>query len=154
MNIQGEVIGVNTAIESNTGVFSGIGFAVPSSTVQRVVPELIDDGDYAHPWIGVSGIDLNQDIADEMGLENTTGFMIVEVVPGGPAEQAGLQAGDRNVTIDGADLTVGGDVITAINGQQIRGISDVLLYLARDAEVGGTVDITVVRDGEKKFRFH
>jgi S1-C subfamily serine protease len=149
MNIQGEVIGVNTAIESNTGVFSGIGFAVPSSTVQRVVPELIDDGDYAHPWIGVSGIDLNQDIADEMGLENTTGFMIVEVVPGGPAEQAGLQAGDRNVTIDGADLTVGGDVITAINGQQIRGISDVLLYLARDAEVGGTVDITVVRDGEK-----
>jgi len=153
MNIQGEVIGVNTAIESNTGVFSGIGFAVPSSTVQRVVPELIDDGDYAHPWIGVSGIDLNQDIADEMGLENTTGFMIVEVVPGGPAEQAGLQAGDRNVTIDGADLTVGGDVITAINGQQIRGISDVLLYLARDAEVGGTVDITVVRDGEK-FRFH
>lgn len=148
MNIQGEVIGVNTAIESNTGVFSGIGFAIPSNTVNRVVPELIKDGDYSHPWIGVSGIDVNQDIADEMNLESSTGFMIMEVVPGGPADAAGLQSGDRNVTIDGANVTVGGDVITAINGQRIRGISDVLLYLARDAEVGETVQVTIVRDGE------
>lgn len=149
MNIQGDVIGVNTAIESNTGVFSGIGFAIPSNTVKRVVPDLIGEGDYSHPWIGVSGIDVNQDIAEEMGLENSTGFMIIEVVPGGPAESAGLQAGDRNVTIDRSELTVGGDVIVAINGEKIRGISDVLLYLARDAEVGETVQVTVIRDGER-----
>jgi S1-C subfamily serine protease len=149
MNVDGKVIGVNTAIESNTGVFSGIGFAIPSNTVRRVVPELIDDGEYSHPWIGVSGIDVNQEIAEEMELENSTGFMIMEVVSGGPAEAAGLQEGDRNVTIDGAELTVGGDIITAINDQKIRGISDVLLYLARDAEVGETVQITVIRDGER-----
>jgi S1-C subfamily serine protease len=149
MNVNGNVIGVNTAIESNTGVFSGIGFAIPSNTVRRVVPELIDDGEYSHPWIGVSGIDVNQEIAEEMELENSTGFMIMEVVSGGPAEAAGLQEGNRNVTIDGAELTVGGDIITAINDQKIRGISDVLLYLARDAEVGETVQITVIRDGER-----
>jgi S1-C subfamily serine protease len=74
--------------------------------------------------------------------------MIMEVVSGGPAEAAGLQTGERNVTIDGAELTVGGDVIVAINSQRIRGISDVLLYLARDAEVGETVDLTIIRDGE------
>lgn len=149
MNIQGEVIGVNTAIESNTGVFSGIGFAVPSNTVKRVVPDLIKDGDYAHPWIGISGIDVNQDIAEEMGLENSTGFLVTEVVPGGPAEAAGIQGPTRNATIDGAQLAVGGDVIVGINDENIRGISDVLLYLARDAEVGEKVDLTVIRDGEK-----
>jgi len=149
MNIQGEVIGVNTAIESNTGVFSGIGFAIPSNTVERVVPNLIEEGNYSHPWIGVSGIDVNQDIAEEMNLENSTGFLIMEVVPGGPADKAGLQAGDRNATIDGGNIAVGGDVVVAINGEKIRGISDVLLFLAREAEVGETVDITIIRDSEK-----
>lgn len=149
MNIQGDVIGVNTAIESNTGVFSGIGFAIPSNTVKRVVPELIEDGDYSHPWIGVSGIDVNQDIAEEMELENSTGFLVIDVVEGSPAEAAGLQGGDRNATIDGSEIEVGGDVIVAINGQKIRGISDILLYLARDAEVGETVQITVIRDGKR-----
>lgn len=149
MNIRGEVIGVNTAIESNTGVFSGIGFAIPSNTVERVVPELIGDGDYSHPWIGVSGVDVNQDIAEEMDLDNSTGFMIMEIVDGGPAEAAGLQGPSRNATIDGAEVAVGGDVIIAINGEKVRGIADVLLYLARDAEVGETVDVTIIRDGEK-----
>lgn len=149
MNIQGEVIGVNTAIESNTGVFSGIGFAIPSNTVKRVVPDLIQTGDHTHPWIGVSGIDMNRDIAEEMDLENSTGFLVMEVVPDSPADIAGLRSGDRNVTIDGAELTVGGDVIVGINGQKIRGISDVLLYLARDAGVGETIQLTVIRDGER-----
>lgn len=149
MNIRGEVIGVNTAIESNTGVFSGIGFAIPSNTIERVVPELIEDGDYSHPWIGVSGIDVNQDIAEEMELENSTGFLITEVVPGGPAEAAGIQGPEQNATIGGGALPIGGDVVVGINGEQIRGISDVLLYLARDAEVGETVQITVIREGER-----
>jgi len=148
MNVQGKVVGVNTAIESNTGVFSGIGFAIPSNTVERVIPELIKDGDYSHPWIGVSGTDVNDDIAEEMNLENSTGFLVMEVVSGGPAEQAGLRAGDRNATIDGSEITVGGDVIVAINDKEMRGISDVLLFLAKDAEVGETVELTVIRDGE------
>lgn len=149
MNIEGEVIGVNTAIESNTGVFSGIGFAIPSNTVQRVVPELISDGDYSHPWIGISGIDVNREIAERIGLENTTGFLVSTVVEGGPADQAGIRGPDRNITIQGVELGVGGDVIVAINDQNIRGIADVLLYLARDAEVGETINLTVIRDGER-----
>jgi len=103
-----------------------------------------------HPWIGVSGIDVNQDIADEMSLENSTGFLITEVVSEGPAEAAGLQGPERNATIDGAELPVGGDVINSINGERIRGISDVLLYLARDAEVGEKVQVTIIRDGEER----
>lgn len=149
MNIQGEVIGVNTAIESNTGVFSGVGFAIPSNTVKRVIPGLMDEGDYEHPWIGVSGVDMNQDIAEEMDVGTSTGFLIMEIVDGGPAEEAGLQGPERNATIDGAEIAVGGDIIVGINGERIRGISDVLLYLAREAEVGETVDITVIRDGER-----
>lgn len=149
MNIQGEVIGVNTAIESNTGVFSGVGFAIPSNTVKRVVPGIIEQGDYEHPWIGVTGIDMNQDIADEMELANSTGFLVMDVVDGGPADRAGIQGGTRNATIEGGELTVGGDVIVAINDQRMRGISDVLLYLNREAEVGETVDLTVIRDGER-----
>lgn len=149
LNIQGEVVGVNTAIESDTGVFSGVGFAIPSSTVERVVPELIQYGDYEHPWIGVRGFDVNQDIAEKMNLENSTGFLVTTVASGGPAEQAGIRPAQRNATIDGGEIEVGGDVITAINGQTVRGISDILLYLSREAEVGETVTLTVVRDGER-----
>lgn len=149
LNIKGEVIGVNTAIETRTGVFSGIGFAIPSNTVKQVVPALIQNGDFEHPWIGVSGFNVNQDIAEEMNLENNTGFLVVTVVDGSPADKAGIQPGDRNATFNGGELTVGGDVIVGINGEKVRGISDILLYLTREAKVGQKVNLTVIRDGER-----
>jgi len=149
LNIQGEVVGVNTAIESRTGTFSGVGFAIPANTVKEVVPELIDDGEFGHPWIGVSGLDLNPDISQEMGLNTTAGFLVVDVVEDSPASKAGLRAGNEERNVTGRELRVGGDVITAIDGQRMRGINDVLLYLSRDTEVGQTIELTVIRDGER-----
>lgn len=149
MNIEGEVVGVNTAIETRTGTFSGIGFAIPVETVKRVIPELIEDGDYMHPWIGVSGIDVNEEIAEEMNLENNTGFLVMDVVENGPAAEAGIRAGNRTAEINGIERRIGGDVIVAINSERVRGITDILTYLAREAEVGEEIEVTVVRDNRE-----
>lgn len=150
MNIKGDVIGVNTAIESRTGTFNGVGFSIPSNTVKRVVPKLISEGDYGHPWIGVSGIDVNPEVAEAMNLNDTAGFLVVEVVEDSPAAEAGLEAGSVEADINGRPTNIGGDVITHINGEEMRGISDILTYLARDVSVGDTVTVTVIRDGEPK----
>lgn len=150
MNLKGEIIGVNTAIESRTGVFNGIGFAIPVNTVKEVVPSIIEEGRFRHSWIGVSGVNVNPEIAEEMGLENTTGFLIVDVIEDGPAGEAGIKSGNRTVVVNGRELTVGGDVIVGINDEDIRGINDILLYLARETEVDQRVNVTVIRDGERK----
>jgi S1-C subfamily serine protease len=150
LNNQGKVIGVNTAIESRTGTFSGIGFAVPSNRVENVVQDIIQTGDFENPWIGVSGRDVTPEMAERMDLENATGFLVVDVVDGGPADKAGIQSGDRVETINGIETRLGGDVIVAINGEKVGGIRDVLNYLARKTEVGEKVEITVIRDGERR----
>lgn len=149
LNIQGEVVGVNTAIESRTGTFSGIGFAIPSNTVDRVVPSIIEDGDHSHSWIGVSGVDVSPGISEAMNLENTTGFLVVDVVPESPAEAAGLRAGETVEVINGREVLIGGDVIVKIDDEKVRGINDLLLYLARETSPGDTVEMTVIRDGER-----
>lgn len=149
MNLRGEVVGVNTAIETNTGTFSGVGFAIPSNTVKNVVPSLIEDEKYQHPWLGVSGIDVSPEIADRMNLKNTTGFLVVDVVENSPADEAGLRAGNRTEEINGNPVRLGGDVIVGINDEQMRGINDILLYLSRETEVDQEVNVTVIRDGEK-----
>jgi S1-C subfamily serine protease len=149
LNVQGEVVGVNTAIESRTGTFSGIGFAVPSNTVKRVVPEMIQEGEAEHPWIGVRGLTVNNQIAEEMNLSSSKGFLVMNVTEGGPADLAGLQPGNMTVEIDGADYTLGGDVIVGINGEEMRDIDDILSFLAADVEVSEEVSIQVIRDGER-----
>lgn len=150
VNVRGEVVGINTAIETRTGTFSGIGFAIPANTVERVADGIIETGGYETPWIGVSGINMDEDIAEEMGVNQTSGFLVVEVVEDGPAADSGLRAGNRTVTINGMELNVGGDIIVAINGEEVRGITDILNYLATETDVGETVDITVIRDGERQ----
>lgn len=149
LNMDGEVIGVNTAISSTSRTFSGVGFAVSAEAVNRVIPVLIEEGEYPHPWIGVSGIDVTPEIADRMNLNITYGFLVVDVVDDSPADRAGLQGGDREEDVNGATLTLGGDVIVAINGERMRKIDDILNYLAQETEVGETVTITVIRDGNR-----
>lgn len=148
-NGRGEVIGVSTAIRSNTRTFSGIGFAIPSNTVKRVVPELIQQGDYDHSWLGVRGVSVNAAIAERAGLENSTGFLVFEAVEEGPAAEAGIRSGDEEVLINGRQTTLGGDVIVAVDGQEMRGIEDILNYLEQETEPGETVNVTVVRNGER-----
>ncbi|MDY6789572.1 MAG: trypsin-like peptidase domain-containing protein [Candidatus Nanohaloarchaea archaeon] len=150
INLKGEVVGVNTAIDTRDNTFSGVGFAIPSSIIKRVVPVLIEKGEYRHPWIGVSGMDVTPPIADRMGLEEARGFLVAEVVEGSPAHKAGIQAGSQETNIRGRDVTLGGDVIVAIGGEPVRKINDILNYLGRETEVGDTITLTVVRDGKRK----
>ncbi len=147
----GGVIGVTSAIISSSGANAGIGFAIPSAIVQKVVPALIETGHYEHPWLGVSGLSLNPDIAEAMGLKTEQrGAMVVDVVPNSPADKAGLHGSDRQVTIDGDQIRVGGDVITAIDGQAVKTFDDLVTYLARSTEIGQTVTLDVLSQGEEK----
>ncbi len=148
LNMDGEVIGVNTAIQSNTGTFSGIGFAVSSKTVGEVVPQLIEQNDYEHTWIGITGVNVDAEIAREMDLENSSGFLIQSIVEDGPAVDAGLRAGETN--LEGRNLVIGGDVIVGIDDRKVEGINDILDYLLRKTEVGDTVEVHIIRDGERQ----
>jgi S1-C subfamily serine protease len=150
LNMRGEVIGVNTAIETETGTFSGVGFAIPVSAVKRVAPRLIEEGDVQHPWLGIEGVTVDSEIAEEMDLEEARGFLVIGTSEGGPSAEAGIQGGDREIQWKGRSLNVGGDVIVAIDGQEVSGINDVLTYLARETNVGETVTLTVIRDGERE----
>ena len=113
LNDQGQVVGVTNAIESNSNSSSGIGFAIPSAIVNKVVPALIQSGHYDHPYLGVSGGDLTPDLAKAMNLPVTQrGALIQTVVPGGPADKAGIKGSTQPTTIQGQSVNVGGDVIT------------------------------------------
>jgi S1-C subfamily serine protease len=145
LNLEGQVIGINTAIQSTTGEFSGIGFAVPSNTIKRLVPSLIQDGKYSHPWLGVSGTSLTPDIAKQIGLaKNYHGVFVTTVVPDSPAQKAGLQ----EATYNAERVLKGGDVIVALDGKLVRDIDDLIIYLAENKVVGDTVSIQVNRVGK------
>jgi len=148
LNLNGQVIGINSAIFSLTGEYSGVGFAIPSSTIQRVVPILISEHSFKHPWIGISGIDVNEQIASAMNLNTTKGFLVIETSPGGPASKAGVQGGDKLVDVGGRKTKLGGDVIIKIDNQSVSKIDDVLVYLEQHKKVGQSVKLTVLRDGK------
>jgi len=147
LDSRGRVIGINTAINAQNGVNSGVGFAVPVSLIRRVVPRLIQEGRYVYPWLGISGRDVTPDIADAMNLPSRRGALIVEVVKSSPAERAGLRSCNRTVTAHDTELQVGGDVITAIDDQPVRQFDDLLVYLIENASVGQTIRLTIIRDG-------
>jgi len=153
LNSQGEVIGVNSAIvpsfnQLGERSFLGVGFAIPSSLARRVVPALIEKGEYAHPWIGISGVTVVSEIAAEMGLPEAKGALVIRVIPGGPADEAGLQGGEREVEVLGRPLTLGGDVVVRIDDYEVSRFDDLLSYLSRRTEVGQNVQLTIIRDGE------
>jgi S1-C subfamily serine protease len=149
LDLAGNLVGVPTAIESPVRGSAGVGFAVPSAIVQQVVPELIEKGRFEHPYIGISGGTITSEMAKAMGLPDTQrGALVVNVTKGSPAEQAGLQGSTQQVDINGEQVKVGGDVITAINGQPVKDFEDLVTYLARFGKVGQKVELTIVRDGK------
>lgn len=154
LDSQGHLIGVNTAIFSPTGASAGIGFAIPVSTVERVVPVLIERGRYPHPWLGIRKFDITADLAArfrraglDLGVER--GVLVVAVFQGSPAAQAGLQGGTRRVQVGNLVVPVGGDVIVGIDGTPIGDQQELTLYLEENTRVGQTVQLTIVRDGEE-----
>jgi serine protease Do len=149
VNDQGQVIGVTSDLVSSSGSSSGIGFAIPAEIVTKVVPALISNGKYDHPYLGISGISMTPDIAQAVNLPtDTRGALVEQVTSGGPADKAGLQPSTNTVTINGVEGTVGGDVITAIDGQPVKSMSDIIAYLAIHTQVGQTVNLTILRNGE------
>ncbi len=148
-NLRGKVIGMNTAIISRSSDFSGIGFAISSDSIKREVEALIENGVFHHPWLGVSGIDLAPQFAEAMGLVNTTrGTLVVELIEGGPADQAGILKSTQTVTIGGFTYSVGGDVIIGIDGVIMDTFYELQVYLTRNTLPGDIVTMNVIRDGK------
>jgi S1-C subfamily serine protease len=147
INMKGEVVGINTAIQSTTGEFTGVGFAVPSNTLKKVVPVLIGEGEFHHPWMGISGTDVDPELAKFRGLESSKGFVVVSVIDGSPAEKAGMKGVSQTSEIDGREFPVNGDIIIEIDGKTVRKISDILIHLQREKHVGDEMIITVLRTG-------
>jgi len=156
LNLRGEVIGINRAIRTGNSMFgeptnSGIGFAVPSNIVKRVVPALIKTGHYDYPYLGISSLDdLSLEDIEKLGLPTTGGAYVVAVVPGSPADKAGLK-GARAWDQDTQEaIPAGGDLIIAVDGHPVREFNDLLHYLFTYTSPGDTVTLTVLRDGKQK----
>jgi 2-alkenal reductase len=154
LNEQGEVIGVNAQIRSEVRANSGVGFAVPVSILGRVVPSLIENGRYEHSYLGVSGATFSPLCGPDLDLDPAQRGVIVEqVIDGGPAERAGLRGADRRIETEYPSIcpsAIGGDFVTAIDGQPVTSFDDMLTYMARYTSPGDTVQLTVLRDGEER----
>ena len=147
----GALIGVNSAIETNSGSNSGVGFAIPATIVSKVVPGLIQNGKYEHSYLGVTIVTMTPDLARAMNLPATQrGALIAGIQPGSPADQANLHGSAKQVSINGQDAQVGGDVITAIDGSPVKVNEDVIAYLADQTSVGQKVTLNILRDGQEQ----
>jgi len=152
LNLDGQVIGVNAQIAPGSGgTNTGIGFAIPSNLVQRVAGQLIADGRVSYSYLGIaSGTEITLDLIDALGLPNNIrGVVVVDVTPGGPADQAGLRAPSDFTSVDGREIPASADIITAIDGQPITSMSGLVTYLASNTSPGQTVNLTVFRDGQE-----
>ena len=149
LNLDGEVIGVNAQIATGGGqANSGVGFAIPSNVVRRVVPSLIETGSYQWPWMGVEGTSVNLLIQRANDLETQRGAYVNRVISGSPADQAGLQGSTGQTTIEGITVPTGGDVVVEANGEPIRDFADLLVATAF-SDVGEELELTILRDGER-----
>jgi S1-C subfamily serine protease len=140
----GEVVGINAQIQTRTGGNVGIGFAIPINTARDVVDQLKADGEVEHAYLGINGGSITPDLAKALNLPVDEGVLVQEVVPGGPAEDAGLEGGDTSATIDGAEFELGGDIIVEVEGEPISGMDEVI-DLVNEAKPGDKLEMTVRR---------
>jgi S1-C subfamily serine protease len=152
MNWHGEVIGINTMILSSVGQNSGVGFAIPINTAKAVLNDLVTLGRVRRPALGVRTIPITPELADEIGLSADYGLLIVQVVPGGAADQAGLHGGTERAYLGNTLIMLGGDLIVAIDDQKVQDEDD-LAQIMNSHRAGDTVKITVFR-GKKKMEFN
>jgi len=149
LNWHGEVIGINTMIASQVGQSSGIGFAIPVNTAKAVLNDLVTLGRVRRPALGVRTLPIDPDLADQMGLAADYGLLIVQVIPGGAADRAGLRAGSERAYLGNMPISVGGDLIVTIDGEQVQDQPDLQQMMDRH-RAGDTVRITIYR-GKKKM---
>lgn len=153
INLLGQVVGINTAIAAgSSGTSSGVGFAIPSDTIAREASDLLGKGAYQHPYLGVRGVDMNPDIADAANLNVTWGFLVSDVVAGGPCDKAGIKGGNSNRNVLGQTVRIGGDLITSIDGRRVRQLDDISVYTERNKRPGDQVTLTIIRSGQKLLK--
>ncbi len=147
----GQVIGINSQIETGGGSDGnvGIGFAIPIDTARDVVSQIENGGSVKHAFLGISGGTIDSSLASALNLPVQSGVLVQSVVKGGPADDAGLEGGNTQATIDGAQVNLGGDIITEINGKHIGSMED-LVNIVNDAKPGDKLTLTIVRDGHEK----
>ncbi|MGD2146404.1 MAG: trypsin-like peptidase domain-containing protein [Anaerolineae bacterium] len=151
LDLNGRVIGVNSQIVSPSQANAGVGFAVPSDTVRRVVPELIARGSYPHPWLGIEPISLTAERARifrqaGMPVAVDEGVLVLEVIAGGPADRASIRGGDQIARIGRYRVPLGGDIITAVNDEPVADYQDLTVYLETQTRVGDTVTLAIIRE--------
>jgi S1-C subfamily serine protease len=150
IDVRGRVIGVTTAFDTSTETSAGVGYAIPANLVRLVVPELISHGYYEHPWLGLLGTPLTAAQATTLGLApSQQGMLVQSVMPGGPADAAGLHGSVRESAADGTQRCVDGDLIVAIDGTPVASFGDISAYLARSGRIGATVTLTILRHGQR-----
>jgi len=154
LNLKGEVIGVNRAIQTSGQTLSGgaantgIGFAISSNIVRRVVPSLISSGSYKYPYLGLSSLNsLNLTIVEALNLPQNTGAYVTDIAAGGPADKAGLRGGTTQTEISG--LYSGGDLIVAVDGREIKDFSELLSYMVLNKAPGDVITFTIIREGNR-----
>jgi S1-C subfamily serine protease len=149
LNMHGEVIGINTMIASNVGQSAGIGFAIPINTAKAVINDLLTLGRVRRPALGVRTIPIDPELADQMGLAADYGLLIVQVIPGEAADNAGLRGGSQRAFLGNTPIMVGGDLIVAIDGKKVEDQQE-LAQMMNNHRAGDTVRITIYR-GKKKL---
>ena len=148
LNQDGEVIGINSQIATAGGGGSvGVGFAVPIDTARDIANQILEGGEVEHAFLGISAADVTPEIADALNLEVTEGALVQRVVPDGPADEAGIEAGDQEVAVGGRQLLAGGDVITAVDGEPVAGMDDVIAAV-NSKQAGDEVTLEVQRGDE------
>lgn len=146
LNYLGQVVGITTAIVSDS---EGLGFAIPSNTILREIESLVTEGSYnEHPWLGAAGTDMTYAIAQAMNTNITYGWLITKITSGGPADNADLQSGTQQALIAGEYVTIGGDIIAAIDQTRITNFDDLSTYLEEHTTTQQTITITIVRNNQ------
>ncbi|HEX2706511.1 MAG TPA: trypsin-like peptidase domain-containing protein [Solirubrobacterales bacterium] len=143
------VLGINQQIETNSGANDGVGFAVPISAIKRSIAQLEEDGTAEYAYIGVSSQALYPQLATKLGLDTTFGGLLAEVVPGGPAEKAGLEGGNQKLSFQAGEYSTGGDVILQVDGHDVVQPDDLARFVA-SKKPGEKVTLTVLHDGKKE----
>jgi S1-C subfamily serine protease len=148
LNARGEAVGINTMIFSPSGGSVGVGFAIASNTARRWLPELVAQGHASHPWTGFDAQPLTPQVASALRLSEQQGLLIAAITPNGPAAQAGLRPGNRQVRVGNQRLVIGGDVVTAVDGRRVADPDDLDAYVDDNKRVGDVVRLDYLRDGQ------
>ena len=149
LDADGHVVGIDQQINTTSGGNEGVGFAVPVALVARSIDQLRENGSVKYAYIGVTTQSLNPQLADRLRLESDTGALVTKVVDGSPAADAGIEAGKQEIEFQGLRATAGGDVIVAVDGDEIVGETDLPKLIAQH-DPGDTVTLEIIRDGETR----